>query len=210
MLNYINNVKEKTKISFKNSILEVGSLSGDDAAILANHSNIPSERVIIIEPHPISYSNICKSFPKFSTFNLAFSNSKGIKKFFALKNHPGVSSLLDRVDDFYTKEAKDIIPVECTTGESFLVENNFEDTIFDLCKIDVEGLTYEVLEGFGDKIFNILSMHIECEHHQVWLDQKVTREVSEYLSSKGYVNILEENNTDKQVDQIWVLKSYLK
>ena len=211
MKDYIDTITLKTNLAPK-KILEIGTRDGHDANYLKEAFRIKSEDVFVVEPHPDSYKQICIDYPEFNIYNVAFSNENGQHKFHALKRDAGISSLLERNDDFYKNTPHEVVMVDVSRGDTFLQNNNLSETQFDLCKIDVEGLTYEVLEGFGDLIRNIKSMHIENEYNQIWKGQKVYSEVIDLLESLGYVQIYEKqvNNVRVQSDSIWTLPEHIK
>lgn len=210
MINYCNIIQSKTHIKPK-IILEIGSRDAHDANILKNFFNISDEDVYVVEPNPNQQVYISKYYPNFNLIKNAIYNKDGKLKFNAVNQSGfiGVSSLLDRNDGLYSKIDSNTIKVDVITGDKLLSIIGKE---IDLCKIDVEGATYEVLESFKDDIFKIKSIHIECEHKQVWVDQKLYNDVKNYLESKGYVQIYFTyvNNIPLQSDSIWVNKNYLK
>ena len=97
------------------------------------------------------------------------------------------------------------IKVNTITGLKLLETINKK---IELCKLDVEGLSYEVLNSFGDRINDILSFHIECEHREVWKDQKLYLDVKEFMENKNYEQIYFKYVAEGtlQSDSIWVLK----
>ena len=48
-------------------------------------------------------------------------------------------------------------------------------------------MTYEVLESFGDDIKKIKSFHIEFEHREVWIGQKLYDKVESLLVNKNHI-----------------------
>ena len=82
----------------------------------------------------------------------------------------------------------------------------------DVCKIDVEGLTIEVLISFGEDLNKIKSFHLECEHKEVWKDQKLYDDVAKFLINNDYTQIYFHycSGGTLQSDSIWVLNKYLK
>lgn len=208
MVNYSNIVLSKTTIK-PLTILEIGSRDGDDANILRNFFKINEENVFVVEPNPVQIDLIYSKYPKFNIIKKAIYNQSGFLKFNACRgNSAGVSSLLDRIDDFYEKTS-DIIEVETITGEKLL--NEIEKEI-DLCKIDVEGATFQVLESFGKDLSKIKSFHIECEHIQVWKNQKLYPHIKEFLNNNNFKELYFHyvNNIPQQSDSIWVNRNFIK
>ena len=106
-------------------------------------------------------------------------------------------------DDFETK----VIKVNAITGKRLL--DNIGDEI-DLCKIDVEGFTYEVLVSFGEDIQKIKSFHLECEQQVLWDGQKTYREVKTLLESLGFIEVFREVVWDIQYDCIWIHENHAR
>lgn len=214
MLTYYEIISNLTSIKPK-KILEIGSRDGDDAKILASLFSVEDHNVTVIEPHPQSFRNICVKYPEFDLYNVALSDKNEQMNFFALKAWDGVnygaSSLLPRNDSFYDETPKDIVIVECLTGKTFFEINNKNEDIYDLCKIDVEGLSLEVLRGFSEKLSNIKSIHIECETKKIWKDQHLYDEVCKYLLQNDYIKLYEVYiNENTQTDSIWAHKNTVK
>lgn len=115
-----------------------------------------------------------------------------------------MSSILDRVDGFYNNITTEKITVNTITGKQLLKQINLD--YIDLCKIDVEGLTYEVIESFENKIKSIRSMHIECEHKEIWKNQKLFLDVEHLLKSFNFEMVYFEYicNETIQSDSIWL------
>jgi len=124
------------------------------------------------------------------------------------KDHVGISSLLDRTDNLYWRLDTKVILVPTIKGSKLMEIINKD---IDMCKIDVEGATYEVLESFGDSISRIKSFHIEAEHKVVWKKQKLYSIIESFLTEHGFEKIYFKyvNDVVVQSDSIWVQKKYV-
>jgi len=210
MKNYCNLITNNTNIDPK-VILEIGSNDGVDANILRECFNLENQNVWVVEPNPLRYSEISKKFPNFNLVKFAISDKVGEFDFYQVYgDHSGTSSLLNRTDNWYIDIQAKKIKVQTITGK-YLLEIISQPEI-DLCKIDVEGLTYNVLDSFGDKLTKIKSFHLENEHIPVWENQKLYEDVKFFLISKGYKEIFFEycNGHTLQSDSIWVIKELIK
>jgi len=212
MIEYINLIKEKTTIEPKN-VLEIGSRDGNDAEYLRRGFNIDAKNVWVVEPNPVQQNKIKNIYPNVNLITNPIFNIKKKFKFYGVDVDDqilnGVSSLLNRIDGLYENINTHKIEVETILGiDLFTIIN---DNI-DICKIDVEGATYEVLESFGNKIKQVKSMHIECEHRPVWVNQKLYNTVSKFLSLNDFIQIYFNYcaNDTLQSDSIWVYKEHLK
>ena len=192
MINYAKIVANITQIKDQpKNILEIGSRDGKDAEKLRSLFKIPPNKVYIVEPNPDQIPKIRKDFPQAILFDFAVSNQKGSAMFNKVKpecaeGFIGTSSLMER-PEFY-KDKTEKIEVTVKTG-AYLLEQIGEDQI-DLCKIDVEGHTFEVLESFGEKIHRINTFHIESKHVAKWDGQKLYEVNKSYLESMGYTQIM--------------------
>jgi FkbM family methyltransferase len=203
-------ITEQTNIVPK-TILDLGSMDGEDANKLKNLFNLTDNDIWIVEPSTTQHAIIKETYPNFNLVTEAIYTEEGVREFNQV-NGPdaGTSSLYDRVDSWYELQGKGLEKrlVNTITGYELLQRIN---NPIDVCKLDVEGLTYEVLISFGDDLFKIKSFHIECEHKEVWENQRLYDEVKDYLISKNYKQIYFKfvADGDLQSDSIWVLDKYL-
>lgn len=208
MNRYANLILSHTSIK-PQTILEIGSRDAEDANFLHRFFKTPDNKVFIIEPNPAQQIIISGKFPDFNLFKVAIYNQEGNLKFNAVNiGDPGVSSLLDRYDNYYHNISK-IIEVPTITGKKLLEIINQD---IDLCKIDVEGATFEVLESFEEKIDLIKTFHIECEHIPVWKNQKLYPHVKRFLEKNHFKEIYFQyvNNIPQQSDSVWINEKFLK
>jgi len=207
---YLEVINSHTKINPK-YILEIGSRDGHDANKLKNLFGTEDENVWVVEPNPNQCDLIKEIYPNFNLVDCAISNINDFVNFNQLTGDEmvvGTSSILDRADSWYDQMGAKKIKVKSITGKNLLEIINSN---VDLCKIDVEGLTYEVLESFEDDIKKIKSFHIECEHREVWKGQKLYDEVESLLINKNYIRVYSDYFEGKlQSDTIWVHKDYVK
>jgi len=214
MINYANIVAKVTHIKNNaRNVLEIGSRDGDDAEKLRSLFKFSPEKVYIVEPNPDQIPKIRAKYPKASLFDFAVSNKTGTASFNKVKpeckeGFIGTSSLMER-PDFY-QDKTDKIEVDIKTG-AYLLEQIGEEEI-DLCKIDVEGHTFEVLESFGEQIRRINTFHIESEHVEKWHGQKLYEVNKAYLESMGYTQIMFMYvwGATIQSDSVWAKNTLLK
>jgi FkbM family methyltransferase len=210
MKNYYNNIIEKTIICPK-TILEIGSRDGNDASNLMKYFQLNDKDVWVVEPNPNQIKIIESSYPNFNLIPDAIFSEETEHDFYQVistnPNDVGTSSLINRNDDWYESKTN-IIKVKTITGKKLLDIINRD---IDICKIDVEGLTIEVLSSFGKDLNKIKSLHLECEHSEVWKGQKLYDDVSKFLIANNYIQIYFGycSGASLQSDSIWVLKNYL-
>jgi FkbM family methyltransferase len=190
-------------------ILEIGSRDGHDAHYFKEQFNIENKDVYIVEPNPLMVTTIKEQYPNYTVFDVAISSTEGTAEFNQVigggMNPIGVSSLLIRTDNFYDRFETNKITVKTVKGSSILDSINKD---IDICKIDVEGLTYEVLESFGESINKIKSFHLETEHVMLWENQKLHNDVCELMDKLGYSMVWQDDN-QTQSDTVWAHTSLL-
>jgi FkbM family methyltransferase len=186
------------------TIFDIGSRDGDDAKYLAD--SLSAKNVFTFEANPDCYTLIENSYPDFKNIYGAISNYKGNANFNMVVSSDweavGTSSLKNRSDDWYSDKAKKItVPVN--TIKNIIKDYSIPGPL-DLVKIDTEGCSFEVLEGFSDEIENVKMFHVENETYQYWQDQKLANEVGNFLQSKGFVLINSYNFAVNSVDEVWI------
>jgi len=189
-------------------IMEIGSMDGADMSLLYEYFK-PS-KAVVIEAHPTFSSKIADEYPEFEVYNLAASNTEGEVEFLAVtanSDNLGVSSLMDREDKYPIHETFfNEVLIDSLRMDNFCAERGIPS--IDLLKIDVEGHAFEVLEGFGEMIHNIICIHVECEHESVWKGQKLYSDVEAYLIGKGFIPLAIRIGFP-QSDSFWIKKEYL-
>jgi len=189
------------------TIMEIGSMNGYDADELTQY--FKPKRTVIIEAHPIFAQAISKTFPEYEVYNFAAGNKNKEIDFNAVtvnSSNLGMSSMLDR-ESTYPSHEVEYFPVTVQQVRMGLLCDAQDITSIDLLKIDVEGSSYEVLEGFGDMIWNVKCIHIECEHVPVWKGQKLYSDVEQYLIGKGFIPVSIRIGFP-QSDSVWVKKEF--
>lgn len=191
------------------TVLEIGSRDGDDAKFYQQQFNLTNDNIYVVEPNPKQADVIKEKYSEFTLFECAIFTENSEKDFYQVieggRDPVGVSSLMERNDNFYQRFKTKKIRVKTMKGSTLMETINKE---IDICKIDVEGLTYEVLVSFGDYINKIKSIHVETEFHMYWKNQKLHDDVAKYLTKKGFVQIwfFEQG---LQADSIWLKKEYM-
>jgi FkbM family methyltransferase len=194
------------------TILEIGSMDGNDANKLKNYFNLTDSDVWVVEPSSTQQVIIKNTYPNFNLITDAIYSERG-QMIFNQVNGPdaGTSSLYDRTDSWYELQGGGLVKrtVNTITGEDLL---NIINKPIDICKLDVEGLSYEVLNSFGDKLHQIKSFHLESEHKEVWKGQVLYEKIKEFLISKNYKEIYFEYVAGGrlQSDSVWVLNELIK
>ena len=189
--------------SFGGTVLELGSRDGHDAN--AMNSIFRATRTVIIEANPECYLDIIRNYPDFESYKIAITDHSGWVEFYAMSHDNSVSalgqsSLLYR--DFYdTMASKIAVPGE--TMDEFVRMARIDS--IEAMKIDVEGATYQVLEGFT-KIRMTRLLHIESEHKVYWEGQKLYEDTARFMKEAGYEQVYFKMVFEEQSDSIWQRK----
>ena len=185
------------------TVMEIGSMDGEDANTIASSFN--ADKVYIIEAHSVFAKEIADKFPTFDVSNIAASNYDGEFLFNSVTKDSvnlGMSSLLDREESYPSYDIfYEPVAVRCMRMDNFCCLK--EISSIDVLKIDVEGFSYEVLEGFGDALDIVKCIHIECEHESVWKGQVLYPDVEKLLISKGFIPVSMRIGFP-QSDSVWV------
>lgn len=223
MKDYDDSVREYIKIIKSHgigidSVLDIGTKDGYHANMIKDAFGLSNEDMYLIEPNPLFIDGMKDKYPGANIYKVAATNEDGVREFYQvnISNHYdilGTSSLMKR-DSWYSKPEFNTKTIKVQAVRSKRILDEIPSKNFAL-KIDVEGHSYEVLEGFEDSIENISSIHIETEKNQMWDNQKTDREVGELLVSKGFVKVYEkvmnqDNPSHIQYDQVWINKKNFK
>lgn len=195
-----------TSLKPKN-VFEIGANLAQDAEILRTGFKVLPQNVYVFEPHPELFKRITSTY-KFKAYNIAISNKKQVMSFQAinLKNaaNNGISSLRRHkgVDssNFMT------IKVKAITMDYFMKQ--YKIKIIDFLKIDVEGCTYEVLEGFGESLKFVNAIHLEAEHKVVWKGQRLWKDIEDMMKKNSF-ELISYKRFKEQSDSLWVKSRYL-
>jgi FkbM family methyltransferase len=114
-------------------------------------------------------------------------------------------------------DIRDKFSIKINRLDTFL---NLSSIVPDAIKIDVQGLSYQVIEGMGDKLHNFLLIEAECEFRQIYENQSLFHDVSRLLHKNDYIlldlkrywangkNLPAHNYSQGQIifcDAVWVI-----
>jgi len=113
--------------------------------------------------------------------------------------------MLDRDEDWPSPLSAffEPITVDSERLDELMARKNIES--IDLLKIDVEGNSYEVIKGFGERIKDVKCIHIENEHAQVWKNQRVFSDVEKILIENNFILVSIKIGWP-QTDSVWIQK----
>ena len=216
LTSHIEWIKTYTNISV-HTIMEIGANFAQDADYLCEKFNCNAENVWVFEAHPDIYNAIKKIHPKFNAFNYAVYNCEKEMNFnfYPLEKieNTGVSSLLT-IPKYISDKRGGVKTQTCTVQairmDNFLNTHNISS--IDFLKLDVEGVNYEVLEGFGKRIKDICAIHTESEimDNTAYVNQKENfSKIQKLLQENNFEMVFFQKYYD-QADSFWVRKDLLK
>ncbi len=207
-----NLLRTKTNIIPAN-VFEIGASNGADAWHLQQSFGVPPEHVYCFEANPNNYQTLCNNFPTFNNFHVAVSDFTG-KQIFQLHGPAAdISSFKKRISHYVYQghylDNYDEIEIDTYRMDDFIKQHNIN--YIDVCKIDVEGCSYEVLAGFGEKLNIVKSIHIEGELIELYENQKLFDDFKILLLNAGF-SMIDYCDFDEatQCDSVWIKNEFLK
>lgn len=203
------------KIFSPDLICDIGSMDGMDA--LRFRKDLPHGKIICFEANPnnieLIHRNPIFKKQKINIEEKVVWNKDGDIKFFIEELSQttgeewrrGISSTKKRKSG--SLGTKEIITTSIRL-DTFVKNLNFNPTSIALW-IDVEGASFEVLEGISEIIQKVLFIHVETENKKVWLNQKLKPETVELMKKNGFILIAEEDRKAKSQDNLIFMNSQL-
>lgn len=189
-------------------VYEVGSRDGHDGVELANRIRegerlIVDKYVVLFECNPPQQEVIRLNYPEATLITEAISNKKGIVEFLQIhgdKNMVGSSTMNTKRNDNWIKETS-TIKVKTRRLDDVIKQLGHKE--IDICKIDIEGFTFEALESLGKDLRKVKVFHLETEVEGYARD-KTNLDIALYMEQKGYKCTALEGEWLPQIqDQVW-------
>lgn len=171
-------------------VFDVGTRDGKDANFIAKA--LKSNTVYAIDANPLAVEKTLKSYPWMKIEQLAVSDFDGKSTFQQVhsgnENMDGCSSLFaEKVEkEPQFENAVTTIEVAVTRMDTFLNKQGLNGPI-DVVKVDTEGYTWQVLQGFGARLNDVKLFHLETEAEPTHKDHKNNKEVSDFMEENGFV-----------------------
>ena len=90
---------------------------------------------------------------------------------------------------------------------SFIENNGLAYKFLDIVKVDIEGYTFQLLEGFSKHLNNVKMFHLETEKKSTHKQHVNSEAIVNYMRSKNFVLVGTQNEWGSEIeDQIWVNK----
>lgn len=170
-------IKSNLDIKNINTIMDLGSMDGTDSLYLK--SQFPNSKVYSIEGLPQNYDIYLKNLKEIIPINTIISNYNGNINYY-VKNINGIHGILDRGQEY----GSTILNLPCITLDKLCEDLNISH--IDILKIDVEGATFEILDGAKNILSMVKMLHIETEDYPFFSGQKLHNEVINFLLSKKF------------------------
>ena len=170
-------------------VIDLGSRDGEDAYYLSKQ--LHSKKVFAIDANPDAIEIIKTRYPWMQIRYCAISDTNGETTFQRVRDDDvsmvGCSSIYaNKVANEPQFEGKvDLINVPLKTMQTFMAEETLED--IDVIKVDTEGYTWQVLQGFGDKLNKVRLLHLETEKDATHAERRNNKEVSKFMEDNGFV-----------------------
>jgi len=196
-------------------IVEVGSQDGESADYL--RTKLRAKKVYALEANPDLIDGIKEKYPKLLVRQATIANFDGEADFLHVtskdKNMVGTSTLdTTRAtrNSIYTSKNSSTIKVAVSRLDTFLKKEKLLGSTIDIIKIDLEGLTYQVLTGLGDAISDVKMFHLKTERKYSHPEHKNNLEVAGLMRVNNFflAGVFYEWGPNVQ-DQIWMNKSLL-
>lgn len=167
-------------------IFDCGTRDGDDAAYLKEKLNATDVYAIDASPSAVELTR--QNHPDLTVINTALSNYNGTATFTEIisdrKDHVGSSSFI--LAPGWNGQQTREIQTEVKTMATLLKELGLTKTSLDVVKVDLEGFTYEFLEGMGAYIRNAKVLHLETEKFARHQGHRPSEDVAAYMLTKGF------------------------
>ena len=208
---WISPVVEYYKIFFGDAadiVVDVGTRDGNDAEFI--QKNLMTKNIYAIDAREEAAQKTKDLHPDFDVFYTAISNYNGTTKFCRVlsddEDYVGSSSIYNK--KFRRKAYEhEVIEVPVQTMDSFIEDNGLDYKFLDIVKVDIEGYTFQFLEGFTKHINNVKLFHLETEKNSTHKNHVNSDEIINYMNSKNFILVATQHEWDHDIqDQIWVNK----
>lgn len=187
-----------------NFIFDIGTRDGDDADFLGQSLN--ARRIIAIDANPIAVEKTLVNYPHMEVYETGIGNMNASAPFHQVisddKEIAGTSSVYAKREP-ELQALTNLMTIKSQRMDAFLSVLGITGDL-DVVKIDIEGLTYEALEGFGHRIHDVLLFHLETELEKMNLTHHPSIEVVAFMESKGFVLVDTAMEWVGIQDQVWV------
>jgi FkbM family methyltransferase len=195
-------------------IIDIGTRDGDDAYYL--YKKLNSTRVIAVDANVNAISQTKSNYPWMDIIYTAITEKDGQTDFHIVngedKESSGTSSVFNKdrsispSPEYYADKIQKIT-VPSTRMDTLLSNLGVNDKI-DVVKVDTEGYSWQVLQGFGDRLKDVRLFHLETEKTSVHDHHVTTDKITEFMNNNGFALIDVSYEWGWNIeDQVWVNKA---
>lgn len=184
-------------------IYDAGTRDGDDASYLAH--TLRADTVICFDANPLAVTATRNKYPGFQVIETALADYDGEAVFTQIlserADYAGSSSLTN-VWEWPDAELNQI-PVKVARIDTLI--DTLQLPIPDVVKVDLEGYSFEFLQGLGEYLKLIKVLHLETETFERHAGHKDNKAVAEFMRAEGFRLVSTSYEWGPTIeDQTWV------
>lgn len=195
-------------------IIDIGTRDGDDAYYL--YKKLNSTRVVAIDASADAFAHTKAKYPWMSTVYSAVTDTDGKTEFHIVKDankeSSGTSSVFSKdksvnpAPEYYAGKVQKVT-VPSVRMDTLLARLGLNEKI-DVIKVDTEGYSWQVLQGFGDRLKDVRLFHLETEKTSIHDEHVTTEKITQFMNDNGFalVDVSYEWGWNIE-DQVWVNKA---
>lgn len=188
-------------------IVDAGTRDGDDAAWLRDQ--LHADFVIAIDANPVAAERTAAKYPDFVVVETALADYDGTHSFAQIvsdrKDFEGSSSLTQ----YGSWDDVRMIEVDVSRFDTLMARLGY-DMPLDVVKVDLEGYTFEFLQGMGEWLDRVGVFHLETEKFRRHEGHRDTSEVEAFMFSSGFVLVDRSHEWGPHIeDQVWLNPGFL-
>jgi FkbM family methyltransferase len=191
-------------------VFDIGTRDGDDAEYFRQKLN--ATEIYVFDANPLAIEETKRRYPDFNIFETAVGNFNGRTSFTQIvSDHEGEAgcSSIKSIHNFRGAQKNDII-VKITRLDSFLAEQGKSDIVIDVLKIDVEGFSWEVLQGMGNVISNVKLIHLETETFDRHAGHQNNNAIIDYMNKNNFICVDKSYEWGPTIeDQVWINQRFM-
>ncbi len=186
------------------NFVEVGANYSQDANFTKCVLGLNEKNVICFEGNPEIAKQTEELYP-YTIVNAIVTNKNGSMKMHLVPEDLENSGL-STVVDYPSKCGWRTEEIKAIRLDKYLSEERI--TNIDFMKIDVEGMSYEVLEGLGNRIYDVGCIQLEAEYTRRY-ENHSWKDIVSFLTEKGFVLVDFYATSKYQCDSMWVNENVL-
>ena len=185
-------------------IIDAGTRDGVDADYLAKELN--AERVIAIDANPLAIVTTRRNFPHFEIVETALADYVGETTFDQVvserEDFAGSSSLTGVTKFANAKHNQITVKVDTINN---VLKRLKVDGLIDVIKVDLEGYSYQFIEGLHPRLLDVKLLHLETETFHRHQGHRNNIDVIGLMSWHGFELVDKSYEWGPRIeDQVWV------